>query len=279
MSDLQPMLQRLAARVPFTYVHFNDGELNSMGARRGSTARGLQRRSPALATALGRSLQTDAHGLILGVPCRLEFPSLHASAMRLVANSSRTRVTAATLFVNGNHATARDLLPRILRAINAPIHLVVSAAANVTRFTSCTSLTLTRVLRMPPRDAYPHGLAQHRDAWRDVNAGDVVLICAGPVGRLLAVEWHAHLPAATILELGSFFDPDLTPTSFFGAVRGPRYYQRQQCGQDVSLLDERRRRRAFAAAPACQRRSDVRARVDEKAIWAHVNDAATCATH
>ena len=57
------------------------------------------------------------------------------------------------------------------------------------------------MLRVPPLDAYPAGYEAHREGWRDVGAGDVVLVCAGPLGRILAAEWFAHQPRATVLEL------------------------------------------------------------------------------
>lgn len=101
----------------------------------------------------------------------------------------------------------------------------------------------------------------------------VAIICAGPVGRLLAVEWHQRQPRATVLELGSFFDPDLTERSFFarrGMRPGARYYADVQCGRRVnrSLYRPRTRHGACQSGPA-----DVRAQLDERAIWARLSAA------
>ena len=52
MRDMQPLLELLAAGVPFAFAHFNDGEINSIERTAGATDRGLQQRSPALARAL-----------------------------------------------------------------------------------------------------------------------------------------------------------------------------------------------------------------------------------
>jgi hypothetical protein len=88
---------------------------------------------------------------------------------------------------------ARALLPAILKARGSRLHLVVSTLGNTSRFQACTGLTPDRVLRVPPLDGYPAGYEMHRDGWRDVAAGDVVLVCAGPLGRILAAEWCAHI--------------------------------------------------------------------------------------
>ena len=257
-------------------MHFNDGEINSLNRTDGRTDRGYQARSPALAAALAAALQADAHGLYIGIPCRREFPFLHQRAARLVHGGGgmsasllvRTRVTAASVFINGNFATARALLPRILLARAAHVHLVVSATADIDRFTNCTGLRPTRVERIAPMDAFPLDYERLKQGWQAVAGGDVVIFCAGPLGRLLAIAWHARQPAATYLELGSFFDPDLAPPerAFFrrrGRNRGARYYPQVQCGVRVneSLYVARTHH------PGCQTVRDVRAAIDEAAIW------------
>ena len=245
-------------------------KLGSMLKDQGVTDRGLQRRSTALATALTKALRTDRHGLIVGVPCRREVPFLHRTAMRQVQNATRTRVTTATLFINGNFANARQLIPAILRRRGARVHLVASAASDARRFSSCTGIAPVRVLHAPARDAFPVGLRVLRDEWQSVAPGDVVLLCAGPLGRLLAVEWHAKQPGATYLELGSFFDPDLAASTFFsgrGVVQGPRYYLQSQCGERVDAARYQPRKRHGG----CQAASDVRARLDESAIFERLN--------
>ena len=172
------------------------------------------------------------------------------------------------IFINGNFATARALLPRILLARAAHVHLVVSATADIDRFTNCTGLRPTRVERIAPMDAFPLDYERLKQGWQAVAGGDVVIFCAGPLGRLLAIAWHARQPAATYLELGSFFDPDLAPPerAFFrrrGRNRGARYYPQVQCGVRVneSLYVARTHH------PGCQTVRDVRAAIDEAAIW------------
>ena len=164
-------------------------------------------------------------------------------------------------------AQARALLPQILQRSGATIRLVTSTLSNVGRFSNCTGLQPAQVLTVHSRDAFPRSFEEHRDAWRGFRYGDVVIVAAGPVGRLLAIEWHTKQPRVTYLELGSFFDPDLTDTTFFGrghgALEGARYYPQTQCGR---LVDQTvyRPKMAFSA---CQRPGDVRATIDVSAIW------------
>ena len=73
----------------------------------------------------------------------------------------------------------------------------------------CTGLAPIRILRVPALDAYPSGYHLHRHAWREMAPGDVALLLAGPLGRVLGVEWFTRRPEITMLELGSFFDPEL----------------------------------------------------------------------
>ena len=113
------------------------------------------------------------------------------------------------------------------------------------------------------RPGFPAGLEAHADAWRGVAAGDVVLLCAGPLGRILAVRWFARQPRATVLELGSFFDPELQPG---GATLGPRYYTQTQCG--VTL--DRAAYTPHKWYPGCERRGDTRAAINESGIWARL---------
>ena len=270
MQDLQPLLEQLARGVPFTYAHFNDGEINSLENTKGKTDRGLQARSPQLSADLRGALEEDSNGLILGVPCKREFPTLHKRAMGVVArNASRTRITAATLLINGNFEQARRLIPQILIARKARVHLVVSAEADINRFANCTGMVPVSVVRVAAIDGYPQSLEAHRDGWKALRGGDVIIVCAGPVGRLLAVEWHRHKPDVTILEMGSFFDPDLTRRSFFdrkGVMKGPRYYSSVQCGERVPAALYQPRAR-FAS---CQKKDDVRAVIDEKKIWSQL---------
>ena len=129
------------------------------------------------------------------------------------------------------------------------------------RFGRCTGLAPHRVLRVPATDSYPAGFDEHADAWRGVEPGDVVLLCAGPLGRLLAVRWFARQPRATYLELGSFFDPELQPN---GATLGPRYYSQTQCG--VKL--DRSVYSPHGWYRGCEARGDTHATIDEGAVWA-----------
>eukprot|EP00310_Coccolithus_braarudii_P018113 CAMPEP_0183336486 /NCGR_PEP_ID=MMETSP0164_2-20130417/4446_1 /TAXON_ID=221442 /ORGANISM="Coccolithus pelagicus ssp braarudi, Strain PLY182g" /LENGTH=739 /DNA_ID=CAMNT_0025506011 /DNA_START=297 /DNA_END=2516 /DNA_ORIENTATION=+ len=227
MSDLQELMLRLARREPFAYVHFNDGELHVVDRDHVTkvTDRGMQRNSKQLQQRMTAALRSDAPGLVFGLPCLREFRYQHQLAMSLVNGSHATRMTTATLFINQNYRRARPVLPALLRRRGGGLHLLVSAQANISRFTLCTDLRPTSVRRVQSIDAFPSGLTEHEHAWRDMEEGDLVIVCAGPLGRILAVEWFLRKPQLTILELGSFFDPELQPD---GQTLGASFYSEWQ---------------------------------------------------
>ena len=254
MQDLETLLIKLARREPFMYAHFNDGEIIAVDRTDGTTDRGMQRLSPALSKAMRAALRTDRNNMYFGVPCAQEWPEAHSRALHIMADSRSTQTTVANLFVNGNYVQARRLLPRLLLARKSRVFMVVSANADMARFQTLTGLR-PRVLRVPPRDAFPAGFKQLRGAWESLHDGDVVLMCAGPLGRVLAVEWFARRPKTTILELGSFFDPELQPD---GRTLGATYYDENSSFRQAS----------------CARPGDVKAEVSEAKLMAAAARAA-----
>ena len=98
MQDLQPLLEQLARGVPFTYAHFNDGEINSLENTKGKTDRGLQARSPQLSADLRKALEEDSNGLILGVPCKRlsTMPETLPRTVSTGSSQSRMRWTIRT---------------------------------------------------------------------------------------------------------------------------------------------------------------------------------------
>eukprot|EP00965_Chrysotila_dentata_P000922 29555-Pleurochrysis_carterae.AAC.1 len=269
MSDLEPILVKLAAGDPFCYAHFNDGEMHAIVAERprGATDRGAQIITAELQSHLAAALTSSHPNLFVGVPCKIEFPFLHARAMAMInASATSAQPTAATLFINSNFARARDVLPRVLRAriaLGARLHMVVSETANLTRFSHCTGLDPHRVLTVPVVNAFPAAFRAHQHRWRDMRAGDVAIISAGPLGRILAVEWFLHRPTATVLELGSFFDPDMFDVSPFLKVGGPRYYLPTQCGKYLPR-SQYNPKRSFRS---CQWAGDKGDDFDEARVW------------
>ena len=123
------------------------------------------------------------------------------------------RITVAPLFINGNYLRAKKELVRILTAAlsrqRRRVHAVVAAGRQVGRL----PVPLASVQRIAQRDAFEANYTVCRtDAFlrqAGYADGDVVMIMAGPLGRILASEWTWLRPRVTFLELGSFWDVEL----------------------------------------------------------------------
>lgn len=86
---------------------------------------------------------------------------------------------------------------------------------DVTSFEQHTGLHPKTITRVSGTDAFPAGYEQNINNTQHHLPGDIVIICAGTLGRILAVEWFLQNPNTTFLELGSYFDHKL-----FGKIFG-----------------------------------------------------------
>ena len=230
MNDVTILLARLALGIPFSYVHFNEGEVRAALHAAGAVPNGAQRFSPALREAMRAAMNASHPNLYAGVPCRAEFPREHLSALQLVSTESARR-TAATVFINGNFPllmTAKgglfvDLLRRRAQGGHS-LHLVASEAADVARFSAATRLVPKTVVRTPKRDSFARRDNVSREALSQFGDGDIVIVCTGALGRILVTEWTRLRPQTTFLELGSFFDPEFgfRALAYHRQVRGGR---------------------------------------------------------
>jgi hypothetical protein len=232
--DLQILFKRLIARVPFMYAHFNDGELLAMKNEEGHTDRGMQKMSSDLKKYMTQAFHREAPGLIFGYPCVQEFRNDNEFANAELGNSTVER-TIATLFINSNYMDARLLLLTYIRHNpDRGVHMVVSDNSDMTLFENKTGIHSTSVTKIPGWNAFPTGYNDNINNTQHHKPGDLVIICAGPLGRILAVEWFLQRPLTTYLELGSFFDYDLQGKSF-----GANYYDRDgsqpHCGETTQI--------------------------------------------
>ena len=143
--------------------------------------------------------------------------------------------TIATVFINSNYKDARLVLLRYMeRNPDRRVHMVVSDNANITLFESRTEIHPTSVITISGRNAFPKGYHDNINNTQHHRPGDIVIICAGPLGRILATEWFLQHPNTTYHELGSFFDMDL-----FGKSFGADYYTRDgsvsHCGETTEI--------------------------------------------
>ena len=228
--DLQILFKRLIVRVPFMYAHFNDGELLAMKNEEGHTDRGMQKMSSDLKKYMTQAFHREAPGLVFGYPCVQEFRNDNEFANAELQNSTVER-TIATLFINSNYMDARLLLLTYIRHNpDRGVHMVVSDNSDMTLFENRTGIHPTSVTK----NAFPTGYNDNINNTQHHKPGDIVIICAGPLGRILAVEWFLQHNETTYLELGSFFDYDLQGKSF-----GANYYDmdgsQPHCGETTQI--------------------------------------------
>jgi len=229
MQDVLRLLALLALGKPFCFVHFNDGEIESIKQVKGSIDHGWQALSPRLSTAMLAALKASHPQLFLGLPCAREFGgTCRRDAIKMLEHTrGRTQRTSAVIFINGNYELTRPLLPKLLSrraSRGARVHLVVSQNASVDAFCASTSVPVASVVRVPSVNAFPSAYEAHRGGWTRYRTGDIVLLLCGPLGRLLAVEWFLQQPSATFLELGSFFDPELHSGKSLGLKWGAQAF-------------------------------------------------------
>lgn len=240
--DVQVLFRRLIARVPFAFAHFNDGEIVAMSKTDGTTDRGWQTLSAELQQVMLEVFRAEAprgRKLVYGIPCPHEFKDASKFANEeLDRTNSTAERTLATVFINENYRDSRSvLIEYIKRNPDRRVHMVVSEKADMENFSNKTGIKPTSLVRIPAVEGFPRGYYDNINNTANHKPGDLVILCAGPLGRVLAVKWFISKPETTYLELGSFFDLDLFDKSI-----GASYYTRQSrgalCGKTTPMQKE-----------------------------------------
>ena len=136
-----------------------------------------------------------------------------SATLTLPDNRLKDRITVATLFINGNFLRAKKELTRIInKAITIQkrsVHIVVAHD----RFVHRLPFPIKSVQYVSRQNAFEENYEEFRTEKFLTNAGitqdDIVLIMAGPVGRILASEWGLLRADVTFIEMGSFWDTEL----------------------------------------------------------------------
>lgn len=240
MSDINIFIHMLENSVPFGFAHFNDGELSIASeacvSADQTTDNGWIHCSKALSLAMRNAIITTAPNFYLGVPCLCEFGGTPTSQLMTISNITfdspirigdcpstlpafdfqnnipiQNRMTVATVFINGNYERSRKELIRIfnkpLHHQRRSIHVVMSEAGNATAL----PFPIKSVHHIRKTEAFYHDYERLRSAdfINQFDAGDIVLILAGPLGRILSSEWTMLRSDITLLEMGSFWDNDI----------------------------------------------------------------------
>lgn len=119
----------------------------------------------------------------------------------------------ATIFINGNNEHARKELLRILHKATGEqgrhIHVVTGEGHETDKL----PFKVKSVIRTAKHHAFDRDYDAFRKPWfvdqSKFASGDIVLIMAGPFGRILASEWTWLRPDVTFIDQGSFWDVEL----------------------------------------------------------------------
>jgi len=125
----------------------------------------------------------------------------------------KSRITVATIFINGNNEHARTEILRILRKATGEqgrnIHVVTGEGHDTNKL----PFKVKSVIRTAKHHAFDRDYDTFRKPWfveqSKFAPGDIVLIMAGPFGRILASEWTWLRPDVTFIDQGSFWDVEL----------------------------------------------------------------------
>jgi hypothetical protein len=239
MSDLNLFLYLLNNSIPFGYAQFNDGEVLALDCKEGQPLDfGWQNCSKSLSNAMRQSMVNIARNFYVGVPCVCEFgneafvnAAVTLNITHNLSNSGKPncpitplklsfpfklledRLTVATVFINGNFRRAKSELSSILKhatdSQGRKVHVIVGEGHNVTAL----PFRVASVQYIAKKGAFEANYTALRTAEFIDKAGyaadDIVLLMAGPLGRILASEWTRLRPLTTFIDMGSFWDVEL----------------------------------------------------------------------
>ncbi len=206
MDLAQTLYGHLRQKEPFCFSKFNDGEW-SLLAPNTTASRGHQKTSDLLRVKLFEALIHTHPRYYLGLPCPNCNSAAHTGAATLRCGTPRAPADhpLANALINCNVGETVRTLKEVLPSYPS-VHIVVSHQADVSALQKELGVTFASTLRVPANNAFDPAyrvLAPSR-----FENGACVLLCCGPLGRVLAHEWFlSHEHNITCLELGSLFDP------------------------------------------------------------------------
>jgi hypothetical protein len=125
----------------------------------------------------------------------------------------KNRITVSTLFINGNYIRAKKELTRILGTVCKDQGRMVHVVTAYNRTIKNLPFPVKSVQYIAEKNAFQINYETIRTKEflekAEYKSGDVVLIMAGPLGRILSSEWTSLRSDVTFLELGSFWDTEL----------------------------------------------------------------------
>ena len=197
-------INNLTNSVPFAFSRFNDGEMLGICSDPGVTvARGDQKISPQLKSALIASMGSSQHNYFVGVTCpHCIKPVFHKVGMK-IASSSRFVVRAVA-------TTNRNWAKVIVAMKNAcalqKIRFISGDDQDLSFLRNEMGLNIIEHVKIPKQDSWA-SVQELEPHIRNIEDGDIVMLSLGPTARVLAQRWFKERPGATFLDVGSNFDP------------------------------------------------------------------------
>lgn len=192
--DAIDIYNRLLYKQPFCFIKFNDGEYNIL-RNNGDASRGETNYSPFLKDKLLDCLSFHHGDYHCGIPCVNCFSEAHHFCKQI-----RKDNVLATILINDNVEKTLLVLKESLPKYEN-IYLVCNKEAKYNRL---NNIDFNNVF-LVGKDGFDEVYNSLIDF--EFPPGSLILLCCGPFGRIMAVEWFKKNNNCTFLELGSLFDP------------------------------------------------------------------------
>jgi hypothetical protein len=200
VEDFYLLLNKLHNKIPFSFAHFNDGEMSFiLDCDRTPISRGYQDYSEELKIKLKEAFLINNKEFYRGIPCSTCYHHLRQGALQLLKdNNTICSITMATLFHN-SFVTTNRLVCETLK--NYTITWVINDRYNIEHICNRIGLDVTKskTIIVPSRNAFGTEIDENFDT-------EMVIFLCGPIGRILAGTCFEKHPSKTFLCLGSYFD-------------------------------------------------------------------------
>lgn len=200
--DHQVFVEMLKQDTPFAFARFNDGEMGAITKRMSTISRGDQLVTDELSDSLRNALQYEQLNYWKGLPCSLCYPQLASSATQFVGDSRY--ICQATLLTNRHFKTWLTLLPATLK--RKTLVYVHGKSHNIENVAHQFDLRFNSNLCVPDNNAWG-AINKLKEFHQSLHTGAMVLLCCGPISRVLIPHWFKQRPDCTFLDMGSWFDP------------------------------------------------------------------------
>jgi len=197
MKKLKYFCKLLNTKTPFAIARFNDGEMGAILKNMTIISRGDQPINNELSKKLKKALTHKQHNYFVGLPHKQKYPKYYHIAKNMVGDYKY--LTSSVIFHVDNWIPAIKQITKHAQSFN-PITWVGNENHNLSNI----PINITTHIKVNAQNAWDSYIKV-----RDYEPKDkeLILISAGPLGRVLTKEWFQRNPRCFILEIGSIFDP------------------------------------------------------------------------